>query len=215
MTTVIRVLDIAVVPVGWIIAAVGWQPELPRVDAVSQERVVERHNMHFWPLCGRRVNDAIVRGMDLQGVRPSGQVGGRRITSSIRGIVDVADKDVTATGKPRDDQIKHLVQPFLVVVDPALSLLPRGAVHGAFARRRGAIPVDQIVAASGQDDDTQRIVRLERQVGRQRGQVILRVGAGHRRVHRGQVGQHGRQAEALHLGELIVRAADQAIEKPV
>ncbi len=172
MPAIVGVFNIAVVPIRGIFTAIAGHPEFPAVDSVPQKRIVERHDVNFSSLCCCLMEHPIIFSVNCQSVGPGRQVDARCITNSIGWIVDIAEKDVAATWEAVHDQVQYLLQAFLIGGNPWLGLLPRGTIHGAFARWLGPVPMDQVIATGRQNDDPQGFDREFPQVFLQRGEVI-------------------------------------------
>jgi len=215
MAAVVRVLDVQVIPEVRVFAIVVSVPEMVASKPVAEEGRVNVHEVDRRVAIGASGECVVVRGQDGHRVRPRrrGRHGGR--APFIRRIVDVPDEGVAAAWEAGLDARDHFVEALLKGLYPWASLFECCPVHGPFMRGTLTIRVDYVIAAGCQDDDAEHVRRLLADAGNLRFHVLKRRGAGHSKVLDFEIREDGRQANPLHVRELVFRIADQAVEKTV
>ena len=162
---------------------------------------------------GTTSDHVVVRLEHSHAFGPARQAGVDRVAVVICRVVNVREEKMTAAGESLAQAIQHRLQPFLEIGDPRLSLFERRSVHRTLARRRAAIVVDDVVAAGRQHDDTERLRIKLRDFGKHKVDMLQRRRTRQAEVLGFEVWQDRRQAEAAHVGELIVGILHQPIEK--
>ena len=168
---------------------------------------MDRHEVDGLPPLGTAVDDPVVGGEQLHGVGPVGQAGGRGVAHAVGRVVDVGQEDRASAGEPVLNEVDHRAEPLLEIGDPGPRLLAGRPVHGPFLRRRAPVVVYQVVAPGGHDHQSEHVAGLHFELAADVLDVMERRAARDRQVAVGQVGQDRAEADAPHVGELVVRVS--------